>query len=308
MVMATRIEGLPLLKVVDGDTVCVEVAGQRESIRIACLDTEESLAGSDKPVTRAGKLASAFAAEFFADGVGGLAPVDLEFDTGDPVSAALVRHRDNFGRLLAYVHRGGVNYALEAVRQGWSPYFPKYGRSRVYHDAFLVAEAEAQAHRRGIWDPTINAGGPSRDYPALLPWWAMRAQIVEDYRRDGLAEGVKSVRLDYAEILAAAQAGERLTVLADLQNGIDKWAGEGAVVFAGSKFHRFNLWIPDVDAPEAQRVVQLIQTRYAGTGRGYVYVSGRAKMFADKPEMVLADIRQLADRPGAPFVPDSPPA
>lgn len=47
------------------------------------MDTEESLPGSDKPVTLAGKAASEMAKAYFEEG-GGLATVELEFDTDDP--------------------------------------------------------------------------------------------------------------------------------------------------------------------------------------------------------------------------------
>lgn len=37
----TRIEHLKLTKVVDGDTLKVEIDGTQETLRLACLDTEE---------------------------------------------------------------------------------------------------------------------------------------------------------------------------------------------------------------------------------------------------------------------------
>jgi micrococcal nuclease len=47
--------------------------------------------------------------------------------------------------------------------------------------------------------------------------------------------------------------------------------------------------------------LQLIETRYANSGRGYVYVSGNASLYppnADgKPQIVLTDAKQLADFP-----------
>lgn len=59
----TIIKDLKLVKVVDGDTIKVEIDGRVESLRICCLDTEESFYGSSKPVTNAGKLASKWAKE-----------------------------------------------------------------------------------------------------------------------------------------------------------------------------------------------------------------------------------------------------
>jgi micrococcal nuclease len=297
--MGTRITNLPVTKVVDGDTVKVMLGGVEESLRLACVDTEESLPGSDKPVTEAGKAASAMAKDFFAEAGGGFATVDLEFDTDDPVDVGQARHRDNFGRLLCYLHKGDENYNLKLVREGWSPYFVKYGRSRQYHEAMTRAEADAQAANRVVWDPATNGGGPSRDYPSLLAWWAARDALVEEYRRHGVAAGVLSVRLDYERLAAAARERQAVAVLCDLQEGVQKWTGGGALIYAGSVHHKFNLWIPDADAEEAVTILRLIEKRYAGQGRGYVYVSGTAELYRTTPQIVLTARGQLADFPPA---------
>ena len=297
----TRLTELKLIKVIDGDTVRVEINGKSESIRIACLDTEESQAGGGKPVTPAGLLATRWAKDYFdADDMGtpgGDVRIDIEFDTDDPVAVALEKHRDDYGRLLGYVHKGGDNFVLRAVREGWSPYFVKYGRSRLYHEDLLSAEAEAQSNRLNIWNVATNAEGERRDYTALIPWWYLRESVVEDYRRSGIKAGVKSVRLDYQEVVEAASNQRRLTLLCDLQQGINRWTGDGALIYAGSPQHKFNLWIPERDSAAAQRILALIELRYAGQGRGYVYISGEAKPYNDKPEIVLTDIKQLSDTP-----------
>jgi hypothetical protein len=54
----TKIEGIKLTKVVDGDTIKVAINGESESLRLIGLDTEESWPGGSKPVTTAGKQAS----------------------------------------------------------------------------------------------------------------------------------------------------------------------------------------------------------------------------------------------------------
>ncbi len=141
MSTGTRIPDLQVVRVTDGDTIRVETEGGEESLRLTCVDTEESWAGSDKPVTRAGKDASEMAKKYFGEDTGDLVKVDLEFDTDDPPEVCLQKHRDNFGRLLCYVHKGDENYNLKLVREGWSPYFVKYGRSRIYDAEFMAAEA-----------------------------------------------------------------------------------------------------------------------------------------------------------------------
>jgi len=303
----TIIKNLKLTKVIDGDTVKLMLNDKEESIRFVCLDTEESQHGSDKPVTNAGILASKWAKTYFGvDDKGipsGDVRVDIEFDTNDPVQVCLRKHRDNYGRLLCYVYKAGTqeNSNLRLVQEGYSPYFVKYGRSRLYHTAFMSAEAHAQARKLVIWNPATNAGGEKRDYSVLTPWWNFRDSVVQDYRLFGLQAGVLSVRTDYDALVEAAKAGNQVTVLCDLQSGINAWTGGGALIYAGSVFQKFNLWIPNKDSAEAQTILKLIENRYSGQGRGYVYVSGAASLYPataqGKPQIVLSNVEQLQDFP-----------
>jgi micrococcal nuclease len=205
--------------------------------------------------------------------------------------------------LLCYVYKAGEqeNSNLRIVREGWSPYFVKYGRSRLYHRQFMATEAQAQSQGLAIWNPATNAGGNTRDYTTLIPWWHLRDNVVQDYRYLDSQAGVLSVRLDYEKIVTAAQEENEITVFCDLQNGIDLWPGNGALIYAGSKFQKFNLWIPNRDSAAAQTILQLIEIRYAKSGRGYVYISGQASLYpsnADgKPQIVLTEVKQLADLP-----------
>ncbi|WP_416669823.1 thermonuclease family protein [Egbenema bharatensis] len=303
----TAIKDLKLIKVIDGDTIKILLNNEQESIRFTCLDTEESQQGGDKPITNAGILASKWAKQYFgADDQGipnGDVRVDLEFDTNDPVQVCLNKHRDNYGRLLCYVYKAGEaeNSNLRIVQEGWSPYFVKYGRSRLYHRQFATAEAEAQAKGWGIWNPKTNAGGNRRDYTTLIPWWHLRDSVVQDYRYLGIQAGVLSVRLDYSHLVEAAKTGNAVTVFCDLQTGINQWTGNGALIYAGSIFQKFNLWIPDKGSAAAQSILRLIETRYAKSGRGYVYVSGITSLYPNKPDgkpqLVLTEAQQLSDFP-----------
>ncbi|MDX1991978.1 MAG: thermonuclease family protein [bacterium] len=289
--MGTRIRNAEVVKVVDGDTINVR-AGEREfKLRLTCVDTEESLNTSTKPVTEAGSLASQMAKQYFP--VGEL--VDLEFDTNDPVEVCLLKHLDNYGRLLCYVHKDGENFNLKLVREGWSPYFVKYGRARFYHDEFTRAEREAQATGGAIWNPALGNRG---DYDVLIAWWSQRALIVEDYRRTGLDTGVLSVRIDYQTIVNAAENDQTITVLCDLQAPMQQWPGGGALIYAGSPTHKFNLWIPEFETEAKQPIVRLLNTRYIGTNkRNYVYITGQASLYGGKPQIVLESLDQISDFP-----------
>jgi micrococcal nuclease len=293
--MSTRIRHVEVLRVIDGDTLVVNLNGREESLRLICVDTEESHAGSDKPVTRAGELAKQFAIDYFRDSNGSPVCIDIEFDTQDALDVCLKKHRGNHGRLLCYVHKGEENFNLKLIEMGWSPYFVKYGQSRLYHRMMSIAEAHAQASQLGIWNEKTNAGGERRNYERLIPWWVMRSQVIETYRRKGIKNGVLSIRLDYDKILNGLDSGQAVSVLCDLQAGVNQYPGDGALIYAGSRFHKFNLWIPDIHRAAGRSILHLVERRYSGKGRGYLYIRGTVTTFAGVPQIELLALEQLSD-------------
>ncbi|MEB3341754.1 thermonuclease family protein [Okeania sp.] len=293
----TIIKNLQTTKVVDGDTIKVLLNDKRESIRLHYVDTEESYSEYTKPVTDMGKQSTEMAIKYFTLPNGELAEVDIEFEADDPLEKCLEKYRDHQGRLITYVHKNGENFNIKLIKEGWSPYFIKYGYSQLYHQEMMVAEMEAQANNLGIWNPEISQRKPKRNYSLLLPWWALRAGIVENYRTYGIAVGVLDVRLDFPKILAAAEAGEYITVFFDLQGGINRRFDNGALVYDGTRNHQLKLWIPDINSAEIKPLLQLLKNRYFGLGRGYVYITGQVNMYRDKPEIILSDIKQLSDFP-----------
>jgi len=185
-----------LTKVTDGDTVRVD--GLDASLRLIGMDAEEIFhhekdrraveadwdqylkdqrGTSHHPVkmsTPLGEEAKRFAQQFFT--IGG--KVRIERD--DPRQI-----RDRYDRYLAYVlvEKDGrwLNYNVEAVRAGMSPYFMKYGWSRRFDAEFKAAEAEARAAHRGIWSAD---GRHYPDYDERARWWIARADFVAGFQKD----------------------------------------------------------------------------------------------------------------------------
>jgi endonuclease YncB( thermonuclease family) len=125
----------PVTRVVDGDTLHVEIAGAlvpTEKVRLLRIDTPERNHPGYERATAALKA-------LVED-----RDVFLVFE--DPDSP----QRDEYGRLLAYVLLDDANVNLELVRRGWSRFFTKYGEGR-FGDAFAIAEAEARDSDRGLW-------------------------------------------------------------------------------------------------------------------------------------------------------------
>jgi len=190
-----RVGEFKVRKVVDGDTIAVE--GLEKTVRMLCIDTEECEKGPGaRARTRAlerrfqayararvridplgqfntplGWTAKSFAEAWFPVG----SRVRIEYDS-------LSRKSGYYGRVLGYVfvERDGkwVNYNVECVRAGMSPYFDKYGTSKRFEARFIAAEREARIHARGIWSPYAMA---YPNYNERLVRWHLRADTLRRF-------------------------------------------------------------------------------------------------------------------------------
>jgi len=277
--------------IIDGDTVAV--VGLDSSLRLLGIDTEEIFHHGRELRTRAytdfpgyleliyegatsppkfgtpmGEAAREFARQFFH----GDTQVRLEFDE-------LTRTRGYFDRYLVYVFalRDGrwINYNLEAVRAGMTPYFPKYGNSQRFHDEFMEAEAEARAAGIGIWEPTLRH---YPDYEERCEWWHRRGAAIEHFRANYGDEP------NYIEI-GNDQDWERLPSL----------DGEEIVVFGTLGDFHYD-WDPQRIAVSRQIandfniisfrngfLESLNLEQYIGE---YVYVRGRLAFYRERPQFV----------------------
>jgi micrococcal nuclease len=125
-----------VVEVIDGDTIEVSLEGTEDDVRYIGVDTPESVAPGE-PVECFGHRAS----DFNADLVEGRT-VRLVFDR---------ELRDDYGRLLAYVHVGGVFVNAELVERGYARTLeipPNTAR------APLLARLEVEAGQagRGLWN------------------------------------------------------------------------------------------------------------------------------------------------------------
>jgi micrococcal nuclease len=125
-------------RVVDGDTIEVDVDGRDERVRLIGIDTPESVK-PESPVECFGPEASKFTESLLPEGTA----IRLERD---------VEARDPFDRLLAYVYRvdDGLFVNLEIVRQGYAQ--PLTIPPNVAHaDDFVDAARNAEADDVGLW-------------------------------------------------------------------------------------------------------------------------------------------------------------
>ena len=135
-------------RVVDGDTIVVELASGQETVRLIGIDTPES-ADPRQPVECFGREASAHASELLPAG----SRVRLVRD---------VEPRDRYDRLLAYVYRLPdelfVNLAL--VRDGYAVPLT-YPPNVAHTEEILAASREAREAGRGLWSACDGADDPA---------------------------------------------------------------------------------------------------------------------------------------------------
>jgi micrococcal nuclease len=128
---AARIGPCDVTHVTDGDTLNVRCGGRKERVRMLQIDTPER---DDPLYEEAGDALAAL-----------IAGRRVELEVGrEP--------RDDYGRVLAYVFAGGENLNLAMIRDGWSPYFDRYGAG-AYPREFAEAERAAREAKLGIWGP-----------------------------------------------------------------------------------------------------------------------------------------------------------
>jgi endonuclease YncB( thermonuclease family) len=279
----------PLSKnaIVDGDTVKVDGLGA--SLRLLAIDTEETFksdknwrayeagwdeylaaeqAKTSRPVkiaTPLGMDAKYWAVEFFE----GVNTVRLERDHPREIRGA-------YNRFLVYVfvERDGewVNYNVECVRAGMSPYFTKYGYSRRFHAEFVEAEAEARAAKRGIWADGAEA---YRDYDMRIAWWNSRADFAAAFEAEA-ADNPELIALTNWDALDRLEArlGEEVELLATVGSIRQGERGPKRVMLSRRMFADFPLIFWEDDVFEASGI-----ERYRSE---YVRVRGVVTSYTDR--------------------------
>ena len=122
-------------RVVDGDTIVVQIGNKQEKVRLLGVDTPETV-HPRKPVERFGKEAS----EFTKKMVEGRS-VRIEHDW---------QLRDKYHRMLAYVYLDdGTMLNAEIIRQGYGFAYVKYPFK--FLQEFREYEREAREAKKGLW-------------------------------------------------------------------------------------------------------------------------------------------------------------
>lgn len=141
-------------RVVDGDTIVVQIEGKSETLRLIGIDTPETV-DPRRSVECFGKEASTHMKTLLEG-----AQVHLTKDVSD---------RDRYGRLLRYVYKDDIFINEQLVRDGYAE-ASAYPPDVKYQELFSAAESEARENKRGLWsDTACQVVAISSPVPQLSP-------------------------------------------------------------------------------------------------------------------------------------------
>ncbi|MGE5328140.1 MAG: thermonuclease family protein [Deltaproteobacteria bacterium] len=127
---------IKVIRIVDGDTIVVNLNSKEEKVRLIGVDTPETVKPGT-PVQKYGKEASNFTKNMLID-----KKVKLEFD---------VQHRDKYARLLAYVYlEDGRMFNKILIEQGYAQVMTVPPNVK-YQQAFIKLQRKAKENKKGLW-------------------------------------------------------------------------------------------------------------------------------------------------------------
>jgi micrococcal nuclease len=193
-------------RIIDGDTLKVDIEDTSETVRIIGIDTPETV-HPNKAVECFGMEASNRLKNLLDGKAILLQPNPAE-------------DRDRYGRMLRYVELDGEDIGASMIRDGYAYSYKQYPHSRLTN--YNGLEQEARAARRGLWAACDNSL-EFADIPVGHPYlpairWGKDRGVVSGYP-DGTFKPETTVnRAEFLKIVLAAK-------------GIDATSGETAAVF-----------------------------------------------------------------------------
>lgn len=295
---------IKLIRVVDGDTIQIMCRGLKETIRLHSVDTEESAIGYGKPATSVGIRAKHFTREMCHSGE---LLLELDYSPDQDIDVSLQRNRDTYGRLITHIYidvgdSEPLHLNSELIKLGLSPYFNKYGNSRVYDAKMREAQNKAQRIDAMIW------AQPGRDYDRLIPQWEHRAAGMDFARQnkvviisefcdnEWLSIREKSIRCrNFSQQKLSKGNQEKLFIL-DFQGGVQKSFRKGVVIHEKAK-NNLRFFFSRSQFPEFSLIEQLIQRRDYGFVAGfYESYRGLTQINVNSVAMTPFDLISDSDR------------
>lgn len=290
-------------KITDGDTFRFE--NLDKPVRLLGIDTEETFK-TDDAEQKSNEIAANWEAFYIAEKGDSKMPVKTDSPFGfeawkwaeeflkDADYARLEKEADDrsvdmFGRYLVYmiiIMKDGteVNYNVECVKQGYSPYFNKYGNSTRFNKEFVEAQEYAKTNNLGIWDPNKKH---YPDYDERIIWWDKRAKQIEDYdiKYKG-KENYLNLNSDKDFASLGDYVGQEITVFGGISTILSK-KFPYLLRIPHSKSENFDIVVYEENAGLLEELNIEEKKEY------YIYVKGKLEKYKDGYQIVLRDKESL---------------
>jgi len=194
-------------RIIDGDTLKVDIEGTSETVRIIGIDTPETV-HPNKAVECFGMEASKRLKDLLDGKAVLLQPNPAE-------------DRDQYGRMLRYIELDGEDIGASMIRDGYAYSYKQYPHPRL--TTYNGLEQEARAARRGLW-AACDSPLEFTDVPAVHPYraairWGKDSGVLSGYPDGSFKPEATVNRAEFLKIVLAAK-------------GIDATSGETASTFS----------------------------------------------------------------------------
>jgi micrococcal nuclease len=132
-------EAAKVLRVIDGDTIEVNLNGKRETVRLIGIDSPEVLTKE--------KSNQCFGQEAFDKAKEILNNKDIVLEPDSTQG-----ERDSYNRLLRYVFVDGLSFNEFMISEGYAKEYTFKNNVYKYQSEFKDAERKARLNRRGLWE------------------------------------------------------------------------------------------------------------------------------------------------------------
>ena len=290
-------------KILDGDTFRFE--GLDKSTRLMGIDTEETFKDSDAEM-KVNDISS-YWAEYYAhkkDSSNKPAKIESPFgyDTWqwtkelfkDVVKVRIEvddykRVIDMFNRYLVYIiaiKEDGTefNYNIECVKQGYSPYFSKYGYVARFDKEFKAAQKYAQDNKLGIWSGKELC---YPDYYERLKWWDKRGDQIRKFETEYAGKPGYYSMLDQSDFNKLVKhVGDTITIFGNISRVVT----DNNPIIAKLEINEYDT----VDLVFFKQNMGLVKELKLDDPVGYyIYAKGKLTEYKGKKQIIIEDKSQV---------------
>ncbi|HRE12540.1 MAG TPA: thermonuclease family protein, partial [Ignavibacteria bacterium] len=196
---------------------------------------------------------------------------------------------DMFNRYLVYIiaiKKDGTefNYNIECVKQGYSPYFSKYGYVARFDNEFKAAQKYAQDNKLGIWSGKELC---YPDYDERLIWWDKRGDQIRKFETEYAGKPGYYSMLDQSDFNKLAKhVGDTITIFGTISRVIT----DNNPIIAKLEINEYDT----IDLVFFKQHAELVKELKLDDPVGYyIYAKGKLTEYKGKKQIIIEDKSQV---------------